>query len=204
MKRNYGKDLDKKLTKLEALKEKHRKIDLHKAEIIAATLLILILGITFYKPSLTGFVPANVERHPLDIKISESQVYNLISNESLPLVSFGISGNITGKGAVYVYLDNAEGVSKLVYTNVRKPRDPSGFLRITGLTTVSVEQGPRIDQYFPLAPDEEAVYGTFINECVETCALPLEGFDKTAYKLTFLVEPGAVLYISEIIYLVGE
>ena len=184
-------------------KEKHEpktwKHELYKVELLAVTMIILALGISYFQPSLTGFAGGDPQRETLNLQITNSQVYNIFTdNETAQLLSFGITGTTAGDGAIYIYLDNLKGDSKLVYTNVRNIKDTGGASLITGLITVEKEGD--IDRNVPLEDDEVALTGPFVNDCIETCFLDTD-FANDKYNLVMLVEPGAVLTIDEIIYL---
>jgi len=172
-----------------------------KAEIIIAVLIMTGISISFWNPSPTGFVPASVAHEPLDLLIEGSQIYKMRFNETVTLHSFGISGDITGDGTAYIFLDNRDGQRLLVYSNVRAPRDLGGAAWITGLaTSANIEPGRKIDATIPLESGEELIMGPFINECIQTCTTPPD-FSRDLYDLVFLVEDGTVLDISEIIYI---
>ena len=171
-----------------------------KAEIIVAILIMTAISVSFWNLSPTGFVPADVERSPLGIVIEKSQIYKMRFNESTSLQSFAVSGEVTGNGTAYLFLDNRDGQRLMVYSNVRAPQDLGGAAWITGLVTAEVEPDQLIDAHIPLEEIEEIVMGPFINECIETCVTPLD-FSRDVYDLVFLVEPGVRLEIDEIIYI---
>jgi hypothetical protein len=171
-----------------------------KAEIVVALLIMAVISISLFKPSPTGFVPANVERNPLDIVIEKSQVYKMRFNETTTLHSFAISGEVAGSGTAYVFLDNREGQRLLVYSNVRAPQDLGGAKFITGLATAEIQPGQVIDSSIQLEENEELVMGPFINECIQTCTTPPD-FSRDEYDLVFLVQPETRLTIDEIIYI---
>lgn len=171
-----------------------------RAEIIIAVLVITVMGFGLFRPSSTGFVPANVQHEPLGISIEKSQLYRMVFDNDTNIQSFGVSGSVYGNGSAYIFLDNKAGQRLLVYTNVKNPANMTGASLITGLATANIEPGPVIGEHVPLGADEETTNGVFINECIETCTTPMDFVGKE-YDIIFLVQPGVSLKVDEIIYI---
>ncbi len=176
------------------------KTAVYKAEVVIAMLLVAVIGLSVFRVSSTGFVPANVQREPLGIVIDHSQIYHVRFSESTALQSFGISGTVEGDGTAYVFLDNKDGTRLLVYTNVRQLSNLENARLITGLATASIERGRTTSDQIPLSPDEEIISGPFVNECYESCTTP-PAFSRDSYELVFVVQPGVRLELSEIVYI---
>jgi len=161
-----------------------------KVEAILAVVLLLALGMSFLKPSMTGFISAKTERQALGLVIDSSQTYTLRANETLPIISLGISGNVIGNGSVSVRLGIGN-ESLLIWSNAIRTEETSN--RMTGIFPISVE------------PDTtRTASGAFISECIETCELPGHFQRQGSYDLIFDIQRGTTLQLDEIIYVIAE
>jgi len=165
------------------------RMSLRKIEAVLAVVLLLVLGLSFFRPSMTGFISAKMERQALGLVIESSQTYVLRSNQTLPIISMGISGSISG-GIVNIRLGLGN-EKLLLWSNAMLAERTSN--RITGVFSLAVEPG-----------STRAVDGAFVNECVETCTLPEHFQRQESYDLIFDIEPGATLQLDEIIYVISE
>ena len=161
-------------------------MSLRKTEAIVAVLLVFALGISLFRPSMTGFVPAKAERQAINLWIDSSQVYTLRLNETIPIVSLRISGAVIGNGSISIWL--GDGDERLLMWSNARPAIPASANMITGLASVT--------------PKEDGSAITFTNECVETCVMPENFQQKNSYDLAFDVEPGTTLRIDEIVYVI--
>lgn len=155
-----------------------------------AVLLLLVLGMSLFKPSLVGFVSAKTERQTLNLVIDSPQTYTLRSNQTLQIISLGISGSVIGDGSIGIWL-GVENESLLIWSNTMLAENISN--RITGMFSLEIE---------PNTTGE--VSGAFVNECTETCTLPERFQRQEAYDLIFQVQPGTTLQLDEITYVIVE
>ena len=165
-------------------------MSLKKTEAILAVVLLLALGLSFFKPSMTGFISAKTERQALSLVIDSPQTYTLRANETLPIISLGISGSVIGDGSVGIRLGLGN-ESLLVWSNTMLAEKVSN--RITGIFPLEIEPNTT-----------GAVSGTFVNECIETCMLPEQFQRQGSYDLIFDIQRGTTLQLDEIIYVIAE
>jgi hypothetical protein len=173
----------------------------HRLVLSVVVLTVIIAALFLGKPSITGFVSTETYTQPLDIDVFESQRFVLSSQSGdlLKLSSFSIAGTVTGNGVVNVYL--TDGVRKwLVFANRRKAG--SSMEQITGMAVseLNIEPSEKLNRIETLPEGYEARSGAFQNECLETCVLDEEMFNKPELYLDVIIEPGTSLYISEIRY----
>jgi len=161
-----------------------------KTEAILAVVLLLVLGMPFLKPSMTGFISVKTERQAIDLIIDSSQTYTLRANETLPIISLGISGSVSGDGSVGIWLGLGN-ESLLVWSNTMLAEKVSNH--ITGLFPLEIEPNTT-----------GAVSGAFVNECAETCTLPERFQHQGAYNLIFDIQRGTTLQLDEITYVIAE
>lgn len=165
-------------------------MSLKKIEAIAAVVLLLALGLSLFRPSMTGFISAKTERQALGLVVDAPQTYVLRSNQTLPIISLGISGSVIGDGLASVRL-GIENENLLVWSNAMVAEQMQN--RITGVFPLAVGPGTA-----------SPVDGAFVNECIETCILPERFQRQAAYDLVFDVQPGTTLQVDEIIYVIAE
>jgi hypothetical protein len=164
---------------------------------------IIIATLIFSRPSITGFVPTETFSQELDINVAQSQRFTITSDRVGPLrlSSFSLAGTVAGSGLVNVYL--TDGIKKwLVFTNKKKPG--SAMESITGMTVLNIEPGQKLDKIETLPPGYTAGPGAFRNECIETCILDEQMFDKPELFLDVILEPGTLLHIDEIRFSTSE
>jgi hypothetical protein len=166
-----------------------------KTEAIIVVTVLLIIGLTFFKPSITGFLSAKTTHQPLDLIITSSQIYEFEVNETLPISSIGISGSVTGNGTVNIWLAD-EGGRLLVWSNAFQTKP--GGLSITGMFA-----GDMVRQ-LPSETLNDLRTKVFVNECIETCMLPPNFQQKKKFKLVFELDQGMVLKVDEVILLMVE
>ncbi len=164
----------------------------------------IVAGIIFVtlflgNPSITGFVPTEIYSQELDIEVYESQRFTLssINNDALRLSSLALSGVVTGPGLVNVYL--SDGSKRwLVFSN--KKRQGSSMEQITGLSVreLNIQPGAKLDEIETLPAGYKAADGAFSTECLETCVLDEDMFNKPVLYLDVIIEPGTMLHISGI------
>ncbi len=159
--------------------------------VFAAIVAVLLLS----KPSITGFVPAEVFSQDLNVEVKESQRVVLKSAEPLSLSALSISGQVTGFGLVNVYL--TDGYKRLlVYTNRHKTG--SSMEQITGMAGLQLEAAEALYEVESLPDGYVTRTGVFRTECVETCVLDKELFAGRDVFLDVVLEPGTVLKISRV------
>lgn len=173
----------------------------HRLVLSVVVFTIIVVTLFLGKPSITGFVSTETYTQSLDIDVSESQrfVISAESGELLKLSSFSIAGSVDGGGLVNVYL--TDGSKKwLVYSNKRKPG--SSMEQITGLAVseLNIEPGEKLNKIETLPSGYQTQSGAFQYECIETCVLDEEMFNKASLYLDVVVEPGTSLHVSEIRY----
>lgn len=162
---------------------------------------IIIVTLFLGKPSITGYVSTETFTQPLDIDVSESQRFALSaeSGEFLRLSSFSMAGSVVGNGLVNVYL--TDGARKwLAFSNRRK--EGSSMDQITGMAVseLNIEPGDKLNRIETLPDGYQTRSGAFQNECLETCVLDEELFNKSQLYLDIIIEPGTSLHVSEIRY----
>ena len=184
----------------------------------------IIIGVSlYYKPTITGYVPAKTYTQNLSLVINKSQNFLLTSDnlEPFTIESFKISGNISGNGQVKIYIDSGKGQRILVYKNIVKKKDKSGLSAITGQVVGPTESNNvnKNDKWLIIKPinillekeafddinaDDYLESGAFNQQCSETCFIKMDMSRNIAYRLIFLVEKGVVLRINEIVYRTEE
>ena len=192
----------------------------HRIEVLLiVSLLVVLVGIISIRvidfseegvPKFSSFVSAKPIVQDLNLELYQSQMFEFsIEEESFRFTSLSLSGFVEGKEPVQMYLENDKGEKLLIYTNV-KEKSRSGDL-ITGL--VSEEGQDRDTKSFILVQDEilsslnleitedqELKYGSFYNECSETCFIDPLFSQNANYKLVFYLGENARLKINKIVY----
>ncbi len=173
----------------------------HRLVLSIVVFTVIVVTLFVGKPSVTGYVSTETFTQPLDIDASESQRF-VLSSESgalLKLSSFSMAGTVVGTGLVNVYL--TDGVRNwLVFSNKRK--ESSSMDQITGMAVadLNIESGERLNRIETLPSGYQTRSGAFQNECLETCVLDEELFNKEQVFLDVIIEPGTSLHVSEIRY----
>lgn len=155
---------------------------------------VLVGALFFTDAGITGYVPTAIQSQSLDITVSESQRFALKSLDEVKFSSLAVSGSIEGSGLVNIYLTDDKH-RLLVHSNKRKRG--SSMEQITGLMTLDIEPGPRLNTIESLPEGYETESGPFVSMCRETCVLD-EGMFEGPVFLDVVVEPGTVVSISEI------
>jgi hypothetical protein len=173
----------------------------HRLLLSVVVFAVIVATLFLGKPSITGFIPTETYSQPIDLDVFESQRFVLSSESGEPLLlsSFSIAGSVSGAGLVNVYL--TDGAKKwLVFSNRRKPG--SSMEQITGLAVseLNIEPGDSLNRIETLPSGYQAFSGAFQNECLETCVLDEEMFNKPSLYLDVIIEPGTSLHISEVRY----
>jgi hypothetical protein len=154
---------------------------------------VILFTLFFSKPTITGFVPTETFSQSLDMDVSESQRFVLSSEQPLKLSSLSLSGKVNGAGLVNIYL--SDGVAqRVVFTN--KKRQGSAMDQITGMASLDIIPGEKLNKIESLPAGYVAVPGSFSNECRETCVLDPALFHGPSLYLDIVVEPGTSVYIS--------
>lgn len=188
---------------------------LFQLEISLAIIAVLVIGLSFFKPSITGFVPVSVYTETLNLTISKDTAFTLFSNEQIQVTSLKLSGEVIGDGAVHVYLSNTQGQNLLVYSNLMK--NEFGKNIITGMAVAGktdaqekhslvIQEIQQFNEDVAL-PDNEgkiAESGRFDGACVETCSIIMDLSGRKVYKLIIVLEENAVLRIDNIVYTINE
>jgi len=189
-----------------------------KVEFAILMICLVLLALVFSRPEIVGYASTNVHSQDLNLVVEQSQRFYLRSliPEPVHLTSLTISGEITGKGIVSIYLDNQQGIRNLVYKNVK--RKDSTHNRITGTSVLgsrvtgnSIQaqeenpildllEGPVLQGYERLNPAYKTVSGEFHHACVESCLLQARTYEGYRFAIDFLIEPGTRLKIKEIVY----
>lgn len=164
--------------------------------VLSLLIAVALIGtMLFSNPTITGYVPTEVESQHLALMIDESERFVLRSNASIEFSSFSISGEVIGQG--YVTVNLVSGQNKwLVFANKRKRG--ASMEQITGFSALEVSEGKRLDRIETLPDGYQAWSGAFQTQCVETCVLNPVDFSGTQAHLEISVEPGTVLKISEL------
>ena len=174
-------------------------METHRLALGIVVMTVIVITLFLGKPSITGFVPTETYTQSLNIDVSESQRFVLSSEsgELLKLSSFLIAGSVDGNGLVNVYLTDGDR-KWLVFSNKRKVG--SSMEQITGMAVsdLNIEPGERLNVIESLPSGYQTRSGAFQNECLETCVLDEEIFNKSSLFLDVIIEPGTSLHISEI------
>jgi hypothetical protein len=157
----------------------------------------VILGMLFFtQPSITGFVPTETYSQELDLDVYESQRFILRSGSDVTTVaSFAIAGSVDGLGLANVYLSDGE-TRWLVFSNKKKPG--SAMEHITGMAALDIEPAAKLDEIESVPSGYVTESGAFTYECIETCVLDENLFNKPELYLDVILEPGTSLHISGI------
>lgn len=154
---------------------------------------VILFTLFFSRPTITGFVPTEAFSQSLDMDVSESQRFVLSSEDKLS--SLSLSGKVNGAGLINIYLSDGV-VQRLVFTN--KKRQGSAMDQITGMASLDISPGEKLNKIESLPAGYVAVPGSFHNECRETCVLDPTLFNSPSLYLDVVVEPGTSVYISEL------
>ncbi|MBU1111903.1 MAG: hypothetical protein ABIG93_05085 [archaeon] len=191
-----------------------RKNKTHHVEILIVACLIFVLGgiflinnTNFAKGNLiTGFVSSDVITEDFNLIISNSQEYELSTEDNFKVRSLSVSGNIKGEGVVRILFEDYEGNQKLVYSNIQET-SRNGNL-ITGfavadpekikINVVPSEPFDYVD--YELSEDQFTVYGAFRNECSETCFINVKFAHDKSNKLIFQLSENTQVELNSISY----
>jgi hypothetical protein len=171
----------------------------HKKHIIAieiVAILILVSGsFLILNPSLTGYVSAAAYTQPLNLVVEESSDYTIASDKPLSLMSFSISGSVTGKGAAEIYLVTRQG-DYLIYSNWAPMRSNQITSMIESeLEIVNVRQNSNIPNVWENTIVKEE---SFSKVCLETCTLPF--IESERFELRILLDEKTTLRLDQITY----
>lgn len=179
--------------------------------IIKIFLMIIILTATLYfsKDTITGNFGLHITRQSVDIFTDKSQSF-ILTHKSLSkfsLNSLSVSGEVFGDGRAKIYLDNGEGIRRLVYSNEHAAKtkwinsndfvalvpESSSTIVLTKYADLSAEQP---------APqkDLQTLKGRFRRACSETCELDTSLFNTNRYELLIYVDDGTSVRLNEILY----
>ncbi len=173
----------------------------HRLVLSVVVFTIIVVTLFVGNPSITGFVSTETFTQPIDIDVSESQRF-VLSSESgalLKLSSFSMASTVVGNGLVNVYL--TDGVRNwLVFSN--KWKEGSSMEEITGMAVanLNIDSGERLNRIESLPSGYQTRSGVFQNQCMETCILDEDLFNKEQLFLDVIIEPGTSLHVSEIRY----
>jgi len=163
--------------------------------VVMSAILVVLFG---SNPSITGFVPTDIQTQQLDIDVFDSQRFVISSDDDiLTLSSLSISGSVVGSGLVNIYLSDGQ-AQLLVYTNMR--RRGSSMAHITGLAVndLNIQPGEKLGTIESLPDNYQTRSGPFNNECYETCFLENGLFSQNELYLDVVIDPGTSLHISSI------
>lgn len=172
-------------------------MDRHTTLLSVIILGVFVLTLALSQPGITGYVPTSTFSQSLDIRVSESQRFNLGLDQGVGLTSISLSGQVTGQGLVNVYLNDGS-ERKLIYTNRR--RKGSSMEVITGLAhgSLTIKPGEKINENPKLPDNYVTVEGGFVNSCVETCVL--EASNNNKLSLDVLIDEDTTLDIRKITF----
>ncbi len=173
-------------------------MEMHRLLLGVIVLGVIMVTLFLGKPSITGFVPTETVSQKLDIHVTESQRFVLTaSSGALKLSSFALTGTVAGNGLVNVYL--SDGSNKwLAFSN--KKKQGTSLEQITGLVSLEIEPGERLDSIESLPDDYITEDGAFNKACAETCMLDESMFNKAQLFLDVIIEPGTTVHISELTF----
>lgn len=169
-------------------------------------IVVMTVILFFSKGSITGYLNKDIERQVIDFVVDRSQsfVVSLPNSEQLNLHSFSVSGDVAGSGKVQIFLDNGQGVRRLVFANVQgfgKSLDTATeFVDVknSGLNELIIAPYRNLDD--EVFGGGETIAGYFRNVCSETCELDPELFASQRYELLVYVEPGTKVHLTEVLY----
>lgn len=185
---------------------------LHKIELLSAIgialVLIGVLSLNYIslpsgKPTLTGvtgFVPADVISQPLNIDVTRSQEYSLSTSDSFTLTSLRLSGSVEGSGIAQIFLIDGE-KKYLIYNNIKEKEVNKNLV-----TGQAIDINPDAYVATPsakLQDNQETVFGSFYEECGETCFIKLPFSQNKIYRIAFYVDENTAMKISELTYTTG-
>jgi len=172
-------------------------MDAHRVLLGSVILAVMIVTLIGSEPSITGFVPTETYAQNLDIDVSSSQRFILrpASGGIMEVGSLAISGSVTGPGLVNVYLSDGQ-AQWLVFTN--KDKRGSSMESITGMYELDIQPGQRLSRIESLPDGYTATSGPFKTQCIETCVLPEDLFNKPYLYLDIVLEPGTSLHVDSI------
>jgi len=164
------------------------KEKLHRLELLASiSLIIVLVGVLSINnfdlsktqglslPSITGYVTTDTITKNTDIQITQSQIYDLSTEGNFTLNSLRIGGVVEGKGLAQIYLEDSEGHSMLVYSNMVERKEVDNL--ITGYAAaneIKVSPGKVVSApNVYISENKEFLEGVFYTECVETCFINL-------------------------------
>ena len=164
--------------------------------VLSLLIVIALVGTMFLSnPTITGYVPTEVESQQLALTVDESQRFLLRSNNSIEFSAFSVSGEVKGSGYVAVSLVSNKN-KRLVFSNKRK--QGSSMEQITGLSALEISEDGKLGRIETVPSGYETWSGAFQTQCVETCVLEPSEFDRKEAYLEISIEPGTVLTISEL------
>lgn len=204
--------------------QEERKQTLKKAQFfVAVSLLLVSVLVLFNNSGITGHFSADFKSQFIDISIEQSQSYIITStsNEPIKLSSFRLSGDITGNGYVYIFIEDSAGVRYTVYENVREKEE--GLPEITGMSILpdvraDEPEETEDEKLLMLVPlenvewektrelkvNEEYISGQFENKCSQTCFIEMDLSSENTYKLVFMIQPRTRLELTKIMYSLNE
>ncbi len=187
-------------------------MNLKKLQLSIIIILILVgLLAVLSKSNITGYVSADSKSQQLDIFADKSAEFIITAENEKPysLTSFRISGQITGKGAVEIYLSDIVGKRILVYRNIMEKS--TAMSAITGMA-IGKNTQPELDKLLLIIPNKELdekpakaenqETGFFTDKCMDSCVMNLKMSKNSRYKLIVLVDSGTSIKISGIEYAV--
>lgn len=172
----------------------------HRLLLAGIVVVALLAAVMFSKPSITGYLPTETVSQGINIKVDNSQRFYLDSDELISLRGFALTGAVEGEGLVNVYLLNPKTSQRLLVASNDRP-SVGGMAHITGLATISVRPGERLDL---IESGDFEAGGSFVNECRDTCTLPAADFTSDKFVLDVIVEPGASAHISRLKFILAN
>ena len=215
---------------IEKIAETRRKYI--KEEFAILIFLLIMVSVFISRPEVIGYASTNIHSQPLNLMITEGKSYYLESIVPVHLTSMSLSGKITGRGTVTVYLDNEREAKNLVFTNAKKASSRinqitgniptiGGFYQfskgmsgssVTGDAlpakqsppTLKITEGGLLYGFETLPPGYLTLSGVFNYACVDSCILREADFTGTRFRLDFFIQPGTQIELDELIYTTYE
>ncbi len=192
--------------------------NLKQVQIIGAVVLVLVGGLLVLgAPSITGHQSLDLVMEELDITIDGSRNYLLSTKSADPFVltSLRLSGEVVGEGRAEVYLVSGE-QELLIYRNAGETEQAMDM--ITGFfvkeaevkddkgTVVSLVLQPldpiQLPKLAELPATQYPKSGPFRQECLDTCFITMFMGPESEYELSFRMDKGTRIELSEILYTV--
>jgi len=190
-----------------------KKKTLFRVEIVVIILLILAIPLLFFRPTVTGFVSTNTYGQVIGLTFTESQALAMRASQQIALDSISAAGEITGNGAVAIYISNSDGSERtLVYTNAIMEDKRKNLITGYSVGAAYAQEEPAQDisveidlaeklEWQPSLSDTAASTGPFTG-CVDSCFLNSEKFTGSEFKILVYVEPGTSVKLAEVFYTV--